>query len=127
MKPETWGLFPWFPESSEGLVHAEDIVTVKRLMPYGKVFQRTETSGVFDIFTYGDVTFRGKREFFKTVRPPNKQIGDRVFISSNGERVQGVIIEIMWHFEKNSPFYILAIEGKRKSKRYWESDFLNVD
>lgn len=52
---------------------------------------------------------------------PNFLYGDSVVPCNHPEMV-GEILEIRWHFQCNRPFYHIQINGKRKSKRYFDED-----
>ncbi|MBL8892391.1 MAG: hypothetical protein JNL67_20615 [Planctomycetaceae bacterium] len=123
MSSTRWGLYPWFPEHGETMIHPEDVVTVKSLMPSGKVFQVVGEDGDYLVLSYGELSFRAKPELFRSVERPHKQIGDTVEVVSKGEQQSAKVVEIHWHHQKNEPFYVLTINGKKSSKRYWNADF----
>ena len=119
----TWGLYPWFQEHGTHLVHPNDLEAWVALQPYGRVFERVGEEGEFLKLAYGNHVFRVKPDFFRPVRSPSKRIGDVVRLESGGEVKEGTIVEIQWHHQRNEPFYLLKINGKRSSRRYWDSDF----
>ncbi|MFN9753482.1 MAG: DUF6960 family protein, partial [Planctomycetota bacterium] len=116
-----WGLYPWFPEHGESMIHPDDVAAVKDLTPNGKVFQVIEEDGTYLVLSYGEVRFRAKPDLFRAVDRPDKQIGDAVEVESKGEPKSGTIVGIEWHHQRNEPFYFVAIDGKQSSKRYWDS------
>ena len=122
LKDRQNAIYPWFEEHGSGLIHGEDLSRFKSLMPYGKVF---EIEGVFDGYVrlrYGDNTYRVKPDLLKEVPQIKYRVGDKVEIRVNSEIAE--IIDVMWHQKKARPFFHVTINGKKKSNRYWESDFI---
>lgn len=105
------------------MIHPDDLASVKELTLNGKVFQAIEEDSTYLILSYGEVTFRAKPDLFWAVDCPPKQIGDVIKVESKGEQKSGTIVGIEWHHQRNEPFYLVAIDGKQSSKRYWNSDF----
>ncbi|MFO0260520.1 MAG: DUF6960 family protein, partial [Planctomycetota bacterium] len=60
-----WGLYPWFPEHGESMIHPDDVAAVKDLTPNGKVFQVIEEDGTYLVLSYGEVRFRAKPDLFR--------------------------------------------------------------
>ena len=121
--PTRWGVYPWFPEHGEAMIHPEDVPAVVGIRPNGKLFEVIGEEGDYLVLSYGECTFRVKPDLFRTVDSPLKRIGDAVEVDSGGERRAGIVAEIQWHHQKNEPFYLLTMDGKRLSRRYWSSDF----
>lgn len=44
----------------------------------------------------------------------------------NHPDMTGVIIGIRWHFKRNCCFYTISINGKMKSKRYFDDDLIST-
>lgn len=44
----------------------------------------------------------------------------------NHPDITGVIIGIRWHFKRNCYFYTISINGKTKSKRYFDDDLIST-
>lgn len=40
----------------------------------------------------------------------------------NHPEVTGVVTGICWHFKRNCYYYKIAVDGKRKNRRYFEGD-----
>ena len=119
-----WGLYPWFPEHGEQMIHPNDVSIVIALSPYIRVFELVDVDEDYLVLSYGDCTFRVRPNLFHEVEQPIKRIGDIVQVESKGEIVTGLIVEVQWHYKKNKPFYFITKNGKQVSKRYWEIDFL---
>lgn len=118
-----WGLFPWFPEYGIGMIHPDDTDRFAALSPNGKVFESLGQRDGYLVLAYGDATFRVKPDLFRVVMQPSKRIGELVTIESKGKRVLATIVEIHWHHQRNETFYLVQIDGKRLSKRYWSNEW----
>ena len=123
-----WFFFPWSPEHQKhhgaSMIHPDDLDSWNQSYPYGGLFECVMREGEYLVLRHAKGTFRAKPELFRIVNRPAKRVGDAVEVESKGERKAGTIVEIQWHHQKNEPFYFLMIDGKKSSKRYWDSDFL---
>ena len=118
------GLYPWFEEHGLELVHPEDLERFKALLPYGKVFEIGASVEGYLCLLYGAESFRVKPDLLKEVPQAKYRIGDKIEV--RGKEGLGEIIDIMWHDKQAKPFFQIALNGKKQSKRYWESDFVLI-
>lgn len=58
--------------------------------------------------------------------PPEFEYNARVSPVNHPE-LTGRIAKIYWHFDKQSYYYIIEINGKLKSKRYFAEDLASVE
>ncbi|MCP4746060.1 MAG: hypothetical protein GY874_07945 [Desulfobacteraceae bacterium] len=116
-----WGLYQWFDERGIELIHPEDVDDFKALMPNGKVFECIKDDGRYIFLKYADKTYRVIRDIFKPVKKPEKIIGEAAILKGSPEKA--IIVDITWHFQRKAHMYFIAINGKRKSNRYWIEDF----
>jgi hypothetical protein len=117
-----FALYPWFRELGDHLIHSEDVERLAAHIPYGKVFEILGEREDFVLLGYGEQTFRVRPELLRKVSAPRFQIGGKVTTDVGGLATLGEVAEIRWHFKENAPIYFLRINGKSKSKRYWERD-----
>lgn len=120
-----WGLFPWFEEHGVEIVHPDDLDRIRLLVPYGKVFQCTESDGQWTTLRYGLDTFRVKSNIITSVPEPAKKIGDEVLIRQAEKVLSGVVCDVLWHFQKSQPYFHVSVAGGKLKKRYWLEDFLD--
>jgi hypothetical protein len=64
---------------------------------------------------------RVRPEMFKRVETSAREVGARITLV-DGRRA--TVLDVGWHHNRGEPMYSLCVEGKKKSKRYWESDFI---
>jgi hypothetical protein len=116
-----WGHYPWFEEHGPKLIHPEDLESFRALFPYGKVFECVAADAGQITLSHGGKSYRVGPELFRPLPIPLRRVGDEVLLKEGNRR--GVVVEQAWHHQKNQAMYFLRIDGKKKSKRYWESDF----
>lgn len=56
--------------------------------------------------------------------PPRYTYGEQVSPLNHPDMV-GVIVKIGWHFKQNCYFYLIKINEKIKSRRYFEDDLIS--
>ncbi len=61
----------------------------------------------------------------KLPAPPRFVYGEQVQPRSHLD-MTGVIIGIRWHFKRNCCFYTIRINGKTRSKRYFDDDLIST-
>jgi hypothetical protein len=115
-----WGLYPWFEEQGVDLIHPDDLAAVKALMLYGKVFRLLGEHEGFVRLGYGKAEFRVRPSLFKEISAEVHAIGETVVLKDG--RI-GEVIGVQWHHQRSEPMYQLRLEGKKRSNRYWNSDF----
>jgi|JI8StandDraft_2_1071088.scaffolds.fasta_scaffold00559_20 hypothetical protein len=98
----------WFITSNLGLVECiqveKEYLTVKN------------RKGIFRVF----------REDISQILPtPKFRIGDSVY-ELNKSEVKGVIDDLFWHFKRKQYVYHISINGKRKSKRLYDTDLIAI-
>lgn len=118
----TWGLYPWFRESGEHLIHPDDRSNDPANRYYGRVFF---CSGVTEdgylILNFAGKEFRVKPDLYHPFNAPMFNFDDYVRYKAKPERT-GIILEINWHDKNAREMYKLLINGKRAKKRYWSDD-----
>jgi hypothetical protein len=118
-----WGLYPWFLEDGEELIHENDLDEIKRLQPYGKVFYCSDANLDFITLKYKELAYRVKPNLFKVIGNPSFTFGEMIRLSNNPE-IKGVITDIHWHHKDNIELYYIMVNGKRKTSRYYPKDLM---
>ena len=115
-----WALFPWLEEHGNDTIHPEDLRKVREIAPYGKVFLVEDENFDYFVLRYGGERVRIRSDLVKIVDRQARLVGETVKMC-NGKEAK--VTAVQWHHKKKKPFFLLDIEGKKKSKRYWENDF----
>lgn len=116
-----WGTYPWFVEHGVDLIHPDDLETFKQAANNGKVFECIEVNDYITL-KYNNECYRVKDKLFKPVPSPKYNFGEIVKIKEKEE--EAIITDIMWHYGKREHYYLVSIGGKKKSRRYLESEFM---
>lgn len=116
-----WGTYPWFVEHGIELIHPDDFEAFKQEANSSKVF---ECIGEEDYITikYNNNCYRVMDKLFKSVPAPKYHFGEIVKIKGNEDKT--IITDIMWHYNKQEHYYLVSVRNKKKSRRYWESEFM---
>ena len=123
MLMKQWGRYPWSDLYGIDKIHCDDFDNFQKQMNNCKVFECIDENPDFITLKYGDSLFRVKGDLFKVVPSPKFHIGQSVVIK-NKEKVV-VISDIMWHLDQQEHYYFVTVDGKKKSKRYFENEFEN--
>lgn len=117
-----WGCYGGVIEPPGSFVHPDDAEAFESISPTGKVLECVGEEGGFLRLNYRDRDYRVKSDRFVEVPEPKARIDERITLRDTGEAA--VIREILWHYEAGEPYYFLLVNGKKRSKRYWNADFL---
>lgn len=124
MDTEQWVLYPWFQEHGAQLIHPDDLERLKTLGAYGTVFKQLGTDGQYTVLSAKRQTVRVLPDLIVKVPRPAFDYGQQVRVA--GQDRIGVVEEIGWHHKLSRPFFLLAIGGKRQSRRYWDDELTPV-
>lgn len=117
-----WGLYPWFEECGTHLIHPEDLAVVRTLVPGGKIFRVMGEDEKFIWLSYGEIEFRALPSLFKEILGKVHGIGESIVLKDGRK---GEVIGMQWHHQRAEPMYQLRVDGKKKSNRYWNEDFVS--
>jgi hypothetical protein len=118
----TWGLYPWSRENGTDLIHPDDLALVLTQCLFGNVCEVLGEEGPYLVLRFSSFQFRGRPVLFRPVPPPVFRPGQEVMTKAPRTLRKGVIRDIVWHFKRNEPVYLLAISGRGLNRRYfaWE-------
>ncbi|MBI5929807.1 MAG: hypothetical protein HY862_10890 [Chloroflexi bacterium] len=118
----TWGLYSWFRENGEHLLHPDERSDKAYENYYGRVFFCSgETEDGYLILDFASTQYRVRPDIYQVAPTPPFKFGDKVRYKTKPERV-GIILGLNWHFKRGEPMYTLIIEGKRAKKIYYAAD-----
>lgn len=126
MLKDTWGLYQWFPEYGEDMIYIDDLEKFKELSPNGKVFKCIDENKDYLFLVYGEEIYRVKSDLYKQVEKLLFQIGDKVKLIKDSSQ-EAIILEVNWHYKNNEPIYYISLNGKKKSSRYTNKDFVHIE
>jgi len=118
-----WGTYPWFREHGVEQIHPDSLEKALQEPPYGKVFKLL-SSGDPDWIEIKGATgpLKVKPGLFRTVPPPTFDFGQVVRTLPPRTPRTGTVTGIQWHHEEKRAFYLLTVEGKQLSRRYWDDE-----
>lgn len=119
---DTWGLYPWFRESGLDLIHSDDLAIVQANSPHCMLCEIAGNDGQFLVIRFGPYQFRGKPDLFQAVPPPAFRIGQKVRTKSPRTLRSGIVHRIGWHYKRSEPVFILEVNGRALSRRYWADE-----
>ncbi len=120
----TWGVYQAFQGIDDDMIDIDDRMNYFGIIPNGKIFECVN-EGERLTLRYGDKEFRVNPQLYKVVYEPKYKIGDKVNIISKLKIVQ--ITDINWHMKDNTPFYFVQEDGKKSTRRYYESELEKID
>lgn len=112
-----FGVVRWASETDEQLAaHTE----TRRLghSINGRVIVLVRADGPDQLIRIGDHEFKISSEKIVPVEGEIYAVGDEVLVDGRQAKIRDAI----WHYAKNQPFYLLDIDGKKSSKRYFNDD-----
>ena len=116
-----WGTYPWFTEHGLDKIHPNDLDNFKKEAHNCKVFECVNEDAQFITLKYGDNIYKVKNDLFRNVPVPMFRIGQKVqFVEKSDSEV--MISDIMWHYDRKEHYYIVAVAGKKKTKRYSDTE-----
>lgn len=121
----SWGLYSLFENENDPNVHPEDFQQFRSIRPDGKIFYCVGVQGDYVLLRFDKIKYRVKPERYFTIPEPKYKIGDRV-IDGNHPLKTGIIRSSGWHFKEQKHIYAITLNGKNKSRRYFERDLESV-
>jgi len=118
-----FGIYPWFPGDDEALIAEADVGAFRDLLPNGKVFYCAGIEGDRLVLKYGEKVFRVSPILFREVKTVVRAVGSTVRLADGS---LATVADVMWHFARGEPMYLLILSGKKKSRRYWNSDLCDA-
>ena len=114
-----WGVYPWCPEHGSEYIHVEDLDAFKEEAHNCKVFACIG-EGEYMTLIYNNRRYRVRAQLFKQVPAPKYNFGQKLRIRKNSEGV--TVTDIMWHYNEQKHYYLVAAGNRKKSKWYFEDE-----
>lgn len=121
-----WGIYNCYPER-EKYICTDDLENLKKknILVETNVYQFIKTGEEYNILIIGGEKVRIKDEITKELPEPKYKIGEKVYIKEG--KIKGVIRTYIWHFSREEYYYLLYVNGKKKSRRYFEDELEKVE
>ena len=68
------------------------------------------------------INHRVKNDLFNEVPTPGFTFGQTVRLTETPGQ-DAIITDIMWHYVNKEPYFLVKVNGKKKSKRFFKADF----
>lgn len=89
---------------------------------FQKVIQYSVNENGEVVITLPETAFKPDIKQIRELSAPPKFIYKEQVSPCNHPDITGIICDIHWHFKLNCCFYKISINGKVKSKRYYDDD-----
>jgi len=92
---------------------------------YGYVYQVVRHDGDFLVIRYGTEEFSISEDACIKIAAQNVlSVGATIALTGTG--VTAYIREIIWHFKHQEPFYLLNLNNRKTSRRYFQHELVAV-
>ena len=121
--------FPRWPEDGCDWIHPEDSHIAKRLLPGGRVFVHRQIDSEYQLYEYGDESFRALPRMQKRVEGDGLLIGDRVEVRSRlGHRRPQIatICDMIWDSYNHRIDYRLRYRQLSSRLPYASKEFQRI-
>ena len=119
-----WGKYPWTIDWGADKIHPHDLESFSKETFSYKVYECTDVTDEYITIKYGEKSYRVAKDLFGAVPNPKYHIGQKVKAYRKNVLVDGIISDIMWHFDRNKHYYLITIDGRKSSNWYFEDDFV---
>ena len=119
-----YGTFPWHDRPNDyDDIHPEDICVLAGISFWQTVLHCIGQEDGYLVLQFGDIVFRGKPENFHVVPQILKfNVNETVRVKNRDPEMIGTIYNVHWHFDRAAPIYFLQVNGKKKSRWYFEDE-----
>lgn len=122
---EKWGICT--PHDIINKVHPEDAEKFQKTFYFQNIVRLVGEEGGYIKINYAEHIFRVKPELLHEIAKPKFSVGEKVIVESQGERKQAVILDDNWHFKQAEHFYFVSVNGKKRTRRYFEREIEKVE
>ncbi len=124
-----WGIYRFYNMKGELTgenIHTDDWEKIKlNFFPLvTNIYQFIKTEEEYNILIMNGEKIRVKDEIIRELSEPKFKIGESVYIHE--KEIFGMVWTYFWHSKKEKYFYYLYVNGKKKSKRYFDDDLKKV-
>jgi len=115
---QNFGVVQWGADEDEQLAAPGDKSRLLEHCVGGRVVVVLGDDGDFKLIRFGEHEFRISSENIVPARNVKYTKGE-IFLYNQKETK---VVDVIWHYGRGEPFYILTIDGKKSSRRYFNED-----
>ncbi len=123
---EKWGTCFWNMND----IHPDDVGEFEKFgenQSFQEIVRFVEEEETYIKVDNGEHIFRIKSKLFHEITAPKFLIGEEVIVESQGEKKNAIILCDKWHFKQEEHFYFVSVNGKKRTRRYFESEIERVE
>lgn len=121
----TWGTYSWFPNQDDLFHHVDDLNVARNFNSIDKVFECIDIyDGQYIVLSYDNQTFRIRPDRYRVLSTPKYKIGS--LVTDTVLSRQGIIRDILWHYEREREYYLLTVNGRKSKRWYWSEELIEV-
>ena len=117
----SWARLTWFRGHGDDKVHSDDRSLLEPGVQ-GRLVKLLGTEESWQRVRLGNAEVRVHHSLLAESPSPRFDYGARVRTLPPRTFIVGEVISIIWHFKRNEAFYLLSVEGKPESSRYWGNE-----
>jgi hypothetical protein len=129
----TWGMYHFYPEKPENLVHPDDLPAVIKMLEswngyisYNYLFHCIDVEEGFVRLRSETLDFRAKADNYKPVSTPKLTFGQRVRLKKKPEQIRRVV-RLHYHYQNKVVVYHVE-SNDNVGRTYWfEEQLERVD
>lgn len=113
-----FGVVVWWPDEDEGLAAPGDKARLLEHDANGRVCRIVGEEGPFKVIRCAGATFSISPEQIRPASNVKFEVGDKARYQGQ----MGEIVDVVWHWTKGEPYYLLRFGGKKSSRRYYGNE-----
>jgi hypothetical protein len=115
-----FGVVIWWPDQAESLAAPGDKARLLEHDVNGRVCRILGQDGPFKLIKCGGATFRISPEQIRAASNVKFEVGDKV----RYEGEAGEVTDVVWHWVKAEPYYLLPFPDRKSSRRYFGNELV---
>ena len=122
-----WTLFRWLPTNDmDADVHPESLAALSAAWSLARIYRVAGRDDGYVTLAAGPLVVRVRpSHLLRPVRAPRFDYGAAVTTTITS-RHAGTVVEIAWHDKRAEPMFFIEVDGKRRSRRYFEDELAPI-
>lgn len=123
---ETYGIYPWAWNANHDLIHPDDLDLMRDKMFSSRILRCIDQSDDYIALKFGAFIFRARPIGYHICPGVNFDVGETVKIRNQNSEIIEIVYNNEWHSKRRLPMYFLQVNGKKKSRRYFEEELEKI-